>query len=359
MTALPIADNVAKDALHGSFCPKMCTFACPVTEATGRDDAVPWSFHREVSDLATGRQEAGDIGHRLDLCNGCLACQRACTYEQDVPSQVVVGRSVMVASGHVLPGVADAIAAVAADNSPYGTPRPAVPDAHEGAGTAVVVGCQDTTATLAAVDRIARSAMVPIRFVVPAGCCGGVLRDLGASAEASTTDASGHVVDAVEDHETVVVLDTGCMGEFRPAADGRGPAHAPPIHVVTWLDRLRGSGQLTLRDDPPLGLVTWHDPAHLARRHGVIEPPRSLLRAMGASIVEPEGTREHTVSAGVGLGMELLDPEAAAATARRRAAQLGATGAPVISVGSGVIGALRSTGLEVRDLVEVVADHLA
>ncbi len=87
-----IDEQVAAAATHGSFCPKMCTFACPVTAATGRDDAVPWSLHRTVADLADGRlplaDDDGEVFARLTACTGCLGCQVPCTFDQDVPAQV-------------------------------------------------------------------------------------------------------------------------------------------------------------------------------------------------------------------------------------------------------------------------------
>lgn len=360
--ALPLVDpDQAAAALHGSFCPKMCSFACPVTAATGRDDAVPWSFHRTVSDLAQGRLAPDAVvAAGLTACTGCLACRVPCVFEQDVPAQVRAGRAALHTSGAGHPAVADAVARVADGDPPYlqVTPivrtTPGTDDGHERVGegsVAVVVGCRDEAATVDAALRLLRAAGEQPVPVVPEGCCGGVLRDLGAVEEADgARDRLGaRLADAPD---RVVVLDPHCLPETSVAAGERGGVR----HVLVELHRLHAEGRLPVRGE--LGPLTYHDPCLLARGEGVVAEPRALLAAAGATLVEPEGHGAATVCSGAGLGLELLDEPAAEATAARRRRSLAATGAPVVTACGGARARLAADGTPVADLLQTLAQAL-
>lgn len=351
MTNLPIiADDIAADAQHGTFCPKMCSFLCPVTTATGRDDALPWSFHRTVDDLAKGRLDPAHVDGRLDACSGCYACQVACEFDQDVPAQVRAARSAVVEAGHAAEHTEEAVAAVQQGRSPFGTPRLSSPPGSSDAPVAVLTGCRDDQESLRALQRLLDAAGVEARFVVPAGCCGSVLDDLGARDAAAAQVAA--LREPLAGATTIVALDPHCLPSIR-AVDDR----ADVVDVTTYLAGLLDAGSLTL--DGGLGPVTYHDPCLLAREEGVVDPPRRLLEAAGASLTEPEGSRERTFCSGGGLGMELAAPDEAARVAGFRGTQLAATGTPVVTACAGARRRLGASGLGVVDLVTLLADHLA
>lgn len=350
-----IAPDTADAAVHGSFCPKMCTFACPVTAATGRDDAVPWNFHRTVADVATGRLDAADAGPRLTACTGCLACRVPCLFEQDVPAQVRAGRAAVVDAGAAPASVAAAVEAVAAGRSPYAPADDvAAPEADAGVApgtTALLVGCRDEQATVRAVLDLLAAAGAPARPVAPDGCCGALLADLGAVDDAGA--ATARLATRLEDAGRLVVLDPHCLPATRVAVGER----VEVVHVVEELARLAAAARLTF--DGELGPVTYHDPCLLARAEGVVQEPRTLLGAAGAELIEPEHHGAATACAGAGLGLELVDVEAAEATASRRRGHLEATGAPtVVTACAGARQRLAADGREVHDLAVLLARHL-
>ncbi len=349
-TALPLADDVLAAAQHGQWCPKMCTFACPVAAATGADEAVPWSFHREVADLGTGRQDASaDVLARLALCNGCLACRDACTYDQNVPAQVVAARTALAAAG-VVPDTARTFAARLANGlRSDGSAAPELPASDEGATTAFVVPQDATERSLASLRAVATRAGVAVRFVRGPGVGLARLAALGLEQEAS--EAGRRLVADLEGVTAAVVIDPELLGLVARRIEG-----VQVLDLASWALARLESGALSRSSAPALGRVTWHDPAPLARRASATTAPRQVLRLLGGVVVEPEGHGEHTVSAGPGLGMEVLAPDATAAVAARRAAQLAATGAPIVSTGPDVL-ALRAAGVEVAELAVLLASR--
>ena len=355
---LPIADETAAAAVHGSFCPKMCTFACPVTEATGRDDAVPWSFHRLVADLAGGRRAPDEhAAAALVACSGCHACRVPCVFDQDVPAQVRAGRAAVHAAGASLPAVDEAVARAADGRSPFGNRLPSPPDGDPDATTLVVAGCRDETATLNAVVRLLAAAGRAVRVVVPDGCCGAALDDLGAvdAAAERRADLAARLAGA----ERFVVTDPHTLPTVeRIAVERFGPSEGPDrvVDAVTAVAEDLDAGRLPL--SPSAGTVTYHDPCLLARDREVLDPPRRLLAAIGMTVREPEHHGVHTSCSGAGLGLDLLDPAASAATAERRAGQLAATGAPAVTACGAARRRLVEAGGEVHDLFVLLADHL-
>lgn len=340
-SALPVV--VADAARHGSYCPKLCTFACPVTEATGRDDAVPWSFHRTVSDLADGRLLPADAAPRLTACSGCLGCRQPCVFDQDVPSQVVAARAVAPPR---TPAAAEALGHLAAGRRPDGSSAPAAVG-REPADVVVLAGHADTEAAMQATARLFAAAGRTVRVVAPEGCCGGLARALG---DPDLADALAAELPAlVGDVTRIVALDPHCIPELRAAM--------PEANVVDVASALADDLD-RLRFRPANATVVWHDPCVLARGEGVVDPPRRLLAAAGFTVVEPRQHGMDTSCSGAGLGMPLLDPAAAAATAGRRAAQLADTNAPTVTGCRRAGALLTDAGTDTADLVVVLADLL-
>ncbi len=342
MTELPVlGPHVTAAALQGSFCPKMCTFACPVEAATGRDDAVPWSFHRAVTDLAEGRRSPEELAPDLVACTGCLACREPCAFDQDVPDQVRAGRA--VARPHT-PAAEAALAHIAAGDRPDGTAaaHDAVRQVAAGA-TVLHAGCQDPAEVVAAAARLLVAAGHEVT-VVADGCCGQLAHDLGGVEVAEAR--ARHRATQLDTAGSIVSLDPHCA----PAL----PAGAS----ITDLWTLLADAELGWRTDDA-GTAAYHDPCVLARGAGVVDPPRQLLARAGVEVVEPEFHGTATACSGAGMGLALLDPEAADATGQRRAGHLAATGADrTVTACSRAAERLRAVGQPTDDLAVLLAARL-
>ncbi|MDP9021294.1 MAG: (Fe-S)-binding protein [Actinomycetota bacterium] len=342
-------EAVADEAIHGSYCPKMCNFSCPVLTATGDERAAPWALHTVVAGIATGDRTADVVAYDdLYGCTGCHACQVACLYDLDVPAEVRAARAEVIAAGAEAPAVTAAARHVRAGRSPYGDVPAALPASRTDADVAVIAGCRDEPPTLQAIDQLLAAAGVAASWVRPSGCCGATPADLGdaATADACSEQLAARLRDAPP---TVLATDPHCLPALRAVAGERTVRD-----VCSELAGHAHRGGLRLRG---LGAVTYHDPCVLARDEGVTEPPRTLLAAAGADVIEPPGAARATACSGAGLALELVAPDAAGAVARRRTAQL-ADDHPVVTACARARRLLAAAGLAVRDLFVVLADHV-
>lgn len=344
---LPLADDTIALAVHGSYCPKMCSHTCPVLRATGRADAVPWSFHRTVADLAGGRLAPADAASRLVACTGCHACAEGCVFDdQDVPAQVRAGRAAVHAVGASDPAVAAAAAAVERGASPYdrgGSPA--------GVGATaptrqLVAGCRDTAGIVAATVRVLGAAGESVAVVVPEGCCGGALRDLGAVDTADTAAAA--LGSRLRDDVPVVLLDPHCRDEVSAAV----PDGVAVDDLVAVLHRLLTDGSLELDGAPEA--VRWHEPCLLV--DGPASGLGASVLAAAGSLVELPG-EAHRGCSGAGMALELLDAGAAEEVAAQRRVQLAGPG-PVVTGCAGAAARLGTDGDPCRHIVEVLDDLL-
>lgn len=338
-------DDVLPDATHGSYCPKMCAYSCPVLAATGREETNPWGLHRSV--VAVGSGHRGEAAYRsLHGCTGCHACQRACLYDLDVPGEVRAARAKVVADGGAPASVLRFAEDIGTGVSPYGTSasdsRSDAPDVR------IVLGCADGPEIAAAVAHLFAAAGQRADVVVPEGCCGALLDDLGAQEPAAASRQ--WLRDRVGDGVPVATTDPHCLPSLRAAFPG-----SDVDHVTDVLAGLHGDGRIAFTPGPP---VAYHDPCVLARDERQTSAPRLLLGAAAEAVVEPEAAGAGTACSGAGMGFDLLAPVDAADVARRRAAQLRATGTNVVSACARAERLLSSVGTPVVDLVVFLSERV-
>lgn len=138
-------------------------------------------------------------------------------------------------------------------------------------------------------------------------------------------------------------------------------------HHSDFINELFKAGKLSVSaiSDGP---VTFHDPCYLGRHNGVYDEPRSVLKALGATLNEPERNRRSSFCCGAGGAQFWKEEERGrerVSTARYR--ELKETGAKTLATGCPFCMRMLSdeaakeepeTALEVLDIAEIVAKGL-
>ena len=388
------------------FCPKMCRFACPVSEASSREAFTPWA---KVSIAALwGRAPDESAAIAFGACTGCLRCQTYCAHANDVPALLYAARAGAQRAGtapaawgevamrvqkeghcedgdlrsvyrHVASLVRDSAQAQAGAERPDLAARP-VPSrsgalrAVAGAVTAMLkpavaqgmgapmlfAGCDALAAGGKVVGEaiaVAKEIGAPLSLAPEAAlCCGLKLVEAG-EPEAFSTHAArvrSAIVGGGRRPAPVhlVFLSPGCAR----AARERWPAlpdGSRVEHVTTYLSRAL-SARPEVRDRAPLPeVVAYHDPCELARGLSEVTAPRALLAAAVEEVRDPLRCGMDTSCCGANGLLPRTLPGVARAIADDRRRELDATGAPAVTASPGCAAALRA-----EDVVTVLARWL-
>ena len=341
MTDLPLLTDVAAAAQHCSFCPKMCRFACPVAEATGKESVTPWGIDRVISAMAAGADLTAEELAPIWACTGCRQCGGACVPGLDLPTHVRAARAAAVEQGKAPP------VSVAAAGAVCGPAAALAAGATAGAALVIYPGCASTDGT--ALATLLAAAGIAYDVVGGDSCCGARAVDVGQRAigQRRSEDLLGRMAAA----ETVVVADPHCARWLRfDLADTR---------VVTLPEYLTGIVD-GLRFQPLPAAVVWHDPCWLGRGMAQYDDARAVVRlAAGGGPLEPEHTRDRAWCAGGGMGYADADPAGADEMLTRRADELAATDTlTVVTACPTAAARLRSRNLDAHDLAGYLVSRL-
>ncbi len=138
------------------------------------------------------------------------------------------------------------------------------------------------------------------------------------------------------------------------------------IHHTELLQELMAQGRLKLQGAAPQELLTFHDPCYLGRQNGVVEAPRQALGMAGARLTEMADHGRGSLCCGAGGGQMWKEEEHGDQRVNQlRLQQARATGAKVVAVGCpfclimlGDAAREQADPLDVRDIVEVVAERV-
>jgi Fe-S oxidoreductase len=204
--------------------------------------------------------------------------------------------------------------------------------ATDGASTVLYVGCTasyDPRAqrTARALARILAAADVPFRLLGEKEvCCGetpralgvdGLFRDLSAR-NAETLRSAGAT--------RVVTVSPHCFDALKAGLGDQ----VEVVHYSQLLDELLSGGKLKVSGYRP-GVLTYHDPCYLGRQHGVYDPPRRLLEAAGAKLVEMPRSRRWALCCGGGGGNMWRESDSEGRLADQRVTEARDTGATVLA----------------------------
>jgi Fe-S oxidoreductase len=142
----------------------------------------------------------------------------------------------------------------------------------------------------------------------------------------------------------------------------------PPVRtLVELIDQYVKQGRIRFEKDAIEGPITYHDPCNLARRGGVIQAPRTVLKALTSHFVEmhPNGAHNYCCGGGGGLAATGDYGNLRTTMGMKKAEQIRQTGAKILVTNCfncmTQIQNLKKAydlDIEVRSIVEVVAQSL-
>jgi heterodisulfide reductase subunit D len=194
-------------------------------------------------------------------------------------------------------------------------------------------------------------------------CCGGPAAEMG-YVEQSRRFAEHNLADwrstgtkriiAIEPHDYIHFT------EDYPAYFG-DDFEIEVVQIMELLAQLIRDGRLQL-EKPINRTVTYHDPCRLNKRKGIYEAPREILRAIpGLTFKDVDHVTQWSFCSGGGGGLPIEKPEITAEISRRRLAR--AKDLDVDMLVSACVwserplaNAGREAGIEVRDIIELVAE---
>ncbi|MBW2261764.1 MAG: (Fe-S)-binding protein [Deltaproteobacteria bacterium] len=148
---------------------------------------------------------------------------------------------------------------------------------------------------------------------------------------------AGRIIDEAARLGAGAILSTECGHGFKilrhDARDWFPDTHRfEVLSLAETFSGYLGAGRIRLDASRNPDPVTYHDPCNLARKSGVIEPPRTVLRAAAADFreMEPHGRHNWCCGAGGGVGQIGAQTPLRLRAGRRKAEQIRATGARIL-----------------------------
>jgi heterodisulfide reductase subunit D len=241
-------------------------------------------------------------------------------------------------------------------------------DLPVGGETLLFVDCEaafQRTSVARSVAQILRHAGVEFALMREQWCCGGPAAEMG-YAESGLRFAEHNLADwRAVGARRIITLDPHdylTFTEDYPAYFGDG-YDVEIVHITELVADLIASERLTLTT--PIGRVaTYHDPCRLNKRRGIHASPRAILAAIpGLRFIDVDHVTQWSYCSGAGAGLSIERPDLTAEISRRRielAARLGVDTLVSACVWSerplAEQGALHDPPIEVRDLMELVAE---
>ena len=323
-----------------------------------------------------------------DSCTLCGRCSMVCPVGNDLTYMIRKLREGMAVAGHAPPGLVGATRRAVTIGSPMGVKLPAlqaqIQHVEQDTGLKIPVDVENADYMLLL------SSMEIMNFPEFIGAVAKIFHKAGItwtiSSEAFEATNSGiqigvsdiaaelvqRVVDAAAKLKVKNVISPEC-GHAYMAIRWEGPNLVGKpfpfkvIHILELLDDLRQQGRLKLKDKVK-GSLTFHDPCQIARRGGILEQPRHLLKELVNNFVEmPEsGQMNWCCGAGGGVSSNERADELRIKAFQRKKSQL-----DQIKV-DGLVSACSNCRIQMEDgleayhmdlpilsLTETIADHLA
>jgi heterodisulfide reductase subunit D len=391
-----------RDNAYGCFSSghKFCRNVCPVMGVTQNENHSPTAFHANIVAMEQGDMTIEDVAEDYVHCTQCGACELRC------PNTLMAGEFYRARTRTV--DVVKAMRALAVDS---GVEQPEwkrwnaftadaknepvldVPVSQAnvakwadglglgvGGETILFVDCEAAfhrTSLPRAVAQILQAGGVEFGLMKEQWCCGGPALEMGYVKQAREF-AEHNVADwraigarriiTLDPHDYISFTEDyprHFAGTLGPLPDGASDAayDFEIVHITELVAELIREGRLSLTV-PIERVATYHDPCRLNKRKGIHRSPREILRAIpGLDFRDVDHVTQWSYCSGGGGGLPIAKPELTAAISAQRLEKAAALEVDLLVSACvwserplSAAGADRSPSIEVRDLMEMVAE---
>ena len=369
----------AKERLETIRACRDCPMCHPVDLAamvTGRESNTPRGRGMTLWGLESGLLSWEGEGVSAILYQAFLdgLPQEWCEGNYDFDEMVIAGRKTLVEKGLAPTAVSDIARRIRETGNPYGAEEKAVSSlvgSSPGSPPEVVLFLGSSARvqrpqTALALGKILGALGIPFEVLEgesDSGFLSYQLGDFPAAAEQAKKLASSLARCRAR---KLLCLSASAYRMFTtryPRFGAALPQGMAVVHVTEFLGELLDEGRLTLKRRLPAP-VTYHDPCCLARFTYVLAPPRKILSALAPQgFVEMGWSAKKARSCGGCGGVPFTYPEISGEAARIRVEEALLTGARILASADPeceqhLSGAVQKGEMEVKDLVELVADAL-
>ncbi|MCB0331930.1 MAG: 4Fe-4S dicluster domain-containing protein [Bdellovibrionales bacterium] len=347
----------------------------------------PLTLGNSVEDRIAGDVISQDV---FWSCNTCFACVEACPVGINHVDMIVENRQNMVLMHGEIPSEAsNTLRALETRSNPFGAPEDRanwlqeldVPILQPGDTVDYLywVGC------VSAYDpRKQKIAQALVKIMNAAGLSFGVLGNAeGCSGDPARRLGEENLFQMLAKQniellksltfKTIVANCPHCFNTIKneyPQFGNLGNGKTPEIvHHSVLLKKLLAEKKLHLRADGESSTFTFHDPCYLGRVNNEYEAPRDTLKNASSklTILEMDRSCEKSMCCGAGGGHFWMDMKVGERVNSLRVDQAAATGAQHIATAcpfcmqmleDGIKLTDREDSMDVRDIAEVIADHL-
>lgn len=318
-----------------SFCPKVCRFSCPVSEASHSESLSAWGKMTAAHLVQEGQRPMDEgTAKAVHACTGCMRCSSFCKHDNQVGEALFAAREETVKAGLQPKGASSTLATFTQSQNPFGRELASLVNTWKSETPVrypLFPGC---SSLVKRPELIEDTIVVSQAFGVPMGvakvssrCCGYPLYAAGSHDQfAEQAQANAQVLDDVPD---LVVIDPGCAFTFKVVYPQFGVKLKTRVRTVVEVlaENLQHAPSL-----PPLNeTVGYHDSCHLGRGLGQFDQPRALLGRAVTKVVEAASIRGEGGCAGGGGLLPRTMPDTAVEVARRQAVEV-TRGAAEVSV---------------------------
>jgi len=359
------SDGVARQLDECTYCPKMCRFSCPVSEASGREQYTPQAKMDRLNQLRRGHipwtEKTSDP---LYACTGCRQCTTQCMHGNEPGLVLLAGRAAANARSAGHPALAgyperfrsreQRLVDILREHLPAERFEDSAPVGFWPGCDAIDKGLSDIDAALRLFDR---AGATEVKVVAGGQACAGYPLLAAGLVDMFRWQAT-RVAAALRPYRTVVINCSACVYTLRAQYPAEGVALSSEIlSLAEYLDRL----EKQLQESAPscaLRSVYYHDPCYLARYAGVVDEPRRVLSRM-VEVRELAGSRTDTECCGGAGLLPKTMPEVADAMARARLRQVAARGGGTVVTSCATCAFMLKrnapSGVIVQDLAAMVA----